>query len=78
MEVVEYSREEAIRLRNSYVGPEHLMLGLIREGESLAIQVIKRLEVDPREIRQKIEREIENVPDPVSYTHLTLPTILLV
>ena len=40
MEVVEYSREEAMRLRNSYIGPEHLMLGLIREGESLAMQVI--------------------------------------
>ena len=63
MEVVEYSREEAIRLRNSYIGPEHLMLGLIREGESLAMQVIERLEVDPKEIRRKIEREIENVPD---------------
>ncbi|MGM9754397.1 MAG: ATP-dependent Clp protease ATP-binding subunit, partial [Parabacteroides sp.] len=63
MEVVEYSREEAIRLRNSYVGPEHLMLGLIREGESLAMQVIERLAVDPKEIRRKIEREIENVPD---------------
>ena len=47
MEVVEYSREEAMRLRNSYIGPEHLMLGLIREGESLAMQVIERLKVDP-------------------------------
>lgn len=63
MEVVEYSREEAMRLRNSYIGPEHLMLGLIREGESLAMQVIERLKVDPKEIRRKIEREIENVPD---------------
>ena len=65
MEVVEYSREEAIRLRNSYIGPEHLMLGLIREGESLAIQVIERLKADPREIRRQIEREIEHVPDQV-------------
>ena len=63
MEVVEYSREEAIRLRNSYIGPEHLMLGLIREGESLAIQVIERLKADPREIRRQIEREIEHQPD---------------
>ena len=58
MEVVEYSREEAIRLRNSYVGPEHLMLGLIREGESLAMQVIERLEVDPKEIRQKDRKSV--------------------
>ena len=63
MEVVEYSREEAMRLRNSYIGPEHLMLGLIREGESLAMQVIERLKVDPKEIRRRIEQEIANVPD---------------
>ena len=63
MEVVEYSREEAMRLRNSYIGPEHLMLGLIREGESLAMRVIERLKVDPKEIRRRIEREIANVPD---------------
>ena len=63
MEVVEYSREEAIRLRNSYIGPEHLMLGLIREQENLAIQVVERLKVDPKEIRCRIEREIANVPD---------------
>ena len=33
IDVIEYSREEAARLQNSYIGPEHLMLGIIREGE---------------------------------------------
>ena len=63
MDVVEFSREEAIRLGNSYIGPEHLLLGLIREGESLAVQVIERLKVDPKAIRQKIEQGMESAPD---------------
>ena len=37
IDVIEYSREEAARLQNSYIGPEHLMLGIIREGEGEAI-----------------------------------------
>ena len=36
MDVIEYSREEAARLQNSYIGPEHLMLGIIRDGEGKA------------------------------------------
>ena len=63
MDVVEYSREEAVRLHNSYIGPEHLMLGLLREGESLAFQAIERLQASPREIRRRIEQEINHVPD---------------
>ena len=38
MDVIEYSREEAARLQNSYIGPEHLMLGIIRDGEGKAVQ----------------------------------------
>ena len=39
IDVIEYSREEAARLQNSYIGPEHLMLGIIREGEGEAMRV---------------------------------------
>ena len=38
-----YSKEEANRLRNSYIGPEHLLLGLIREGEGKAIEILFNL-----------------------------------
>ena len=42
-EVIQYSREEAIRLGHDYIGCEHLLLGIIREGEGKAIQTIKLL-----------------------------------
>lgn len=40
--ILGYSKEEALRLNNDYIGPEHLMLGMIRDGESNAIEVLKR------------------------------------
>ena len=39
-DIIMYSKEEANRLRNSYIGPEHLLLGLIREGEGKAIEIL--------------------------------------
>ena len=41
-EVISYSREEALRLNHDYIGIEHLLLGLIREGEGLAIKTLAR------------------------------------
>ena len=40
-EIISYSREEALRLGNDFIGTEHLLLGLIREGEGLAIRVLQ-------------------------------------
>ncbi len=57
-DVLIYSREEAIRLGNDYIGLEHLLLGIIREGEGLAIKVIRNLGVDLTEIRRKIESAV--------------------
>ena len=58
IDVIEYSREEAARLQNSYIGPEHLMLGIIREGEGEAMRVLRELHTDPMDIKRKIEQEI--------------------
>ena len=44
--VIQYSREEAIRLGHDYIGTEHLLLGLIREGEGKAIKAVTNLDVD--------------------------------
>ena len=60
MDVIEYSREEAARLQNSYIGPEHLMLGIIRDGEGKAVQALRELNVDEWDIKRKIEQEIKN------------------
>jgi ATP-dependent Clp protease ATP-binding subunit ClpC len=54
-DVISFSREEALRLGHSYIGPEHLMLGIIREGESLAAVLLKRLNVDLSHLRKQIE-----------------------
>ncbi|MBN2572380.1 MAG: ATP-dependent Clp protease ATP-binding subunit [Ignavibacteriales bacterium] len=54
-EVIRYSREEAIRLGHEYIGTEHLLLGLIREGNGLAVQVLKNLGVVLTNLKKSIE-----------------------
>ena len=45
-DVISYSREEAIRLGHDYIGTEHLLLGLIREGDGKAIKTLMALDID--------------------------------
>lgn len=59
-DVLTYSREEAIRLGNEYIGVEHLLLGMIRDGAGLAIQIMNYLGADINEIRYRIEQAIVN------------------
>lgn len=59
-DVLSYSREEAIRLGNEYIGVEHLLLGIIREGEGLAIRILGYLNVDIPELKKSIEVAIAN------------------
>ncbi|MFN3918517.1 MAG: ATP-dependent Clp protease ATP-binding subunit [Flavobacteriales bacterium] len=54
-DVITYSREEALRLGHDYIGIEHLLLGIIREGEGVAIKIIKRSGIDLKELRKDIE-----------------------
>ena len=58
-QVIQYSREEAIRLGHDYIGTEHLLLGLIRLGEGLATQILQNLNADLDEIRETIEDMVE-------------------
>lgn len=55
-EVISLSREEALRLGHEYIGAEHLLLGMIREGEGVAIAVLQKLGLDMDELRVAIER----------------------
>ncbi|HPG34001.1 MAG TPA: ATP-dependent Clp protease ATP-binding subunit, partial [Lentimicrobium sp.] len=57
-DVLTYSREESLRLGNDYIGVEHLLLGIIREGEGMAIQIMNLLNVDTNEVRKTIEGTI--------------------
>jgi ATP-dependent Clp protease ATP-binding subunit ClpC len=54
-DIIVYSKEEANRLRNGYIGPEHLLLGLIRDGEGKAMEILSRLSIDFTTIKQNIE-----------------------
>ena len=57
-----YSREEAVRLGNNYIGLEHLLLGILREGEGMAVQVLRYFGVDLKKLKQEIEASVKN-PD---------------
>ena len=53
--VIQFARDEALRLGHDYIGTEHLLLGLIREGEGIAIEILHALGCDLEEIKQAIE-----------------------
>jgi len=58
-EVIQYSKEEALRLGHDYIGCEHLLLGLIREGEGSAMNIIKSLNINLLELRKAIENAVK-------------------
>ena len=57
-DVITYSREEALRLGHNYIGVEHLMLGIIREGEGTAVRILEGLNVDLQKLRKALEGSI--------------------
>ena len=59
-DVLAYSREEALRLGNDYLGLEHLLLGILREGKGLAVQIMLHFGVDLVQLRKMIEKPIIN------------------
>lgn len=59
-EIISYSREEALRLGNDFIGTEHLLLGLIRDGEGLAVKVLQTLQVDLYDLRKELELAIKD------------------
>ncbi len=58
-EVIQYSKEEAIRLGHDYIGTEHLLLGIIREGEGKALQALKQLDTDIIRLKKSVEDAIK-------------------
>lgn len=55
-EIISYSREEAVRLGHDYIGTEHIILGLIREGEGMSLALFKKLGVNIDELKRSIEQ----------------------
>ncbi len=62
-EIISYSREEALRLGNDFIGTEHLLLGLIREGESIAIRILQSFNVNLYDLRKEVEIVIKDKTD---------------
>lgn len=61
--VLELTRRESRQLGHSYIGPEHLLLGLVREGEGVATQVLIRLGTDPRSVRDQVIMLVTGQPE---------------
>ena len=78
-DIITYSREEATRLRNRYIGPEHLLLGMLRDGGGKAIEILHRLGTDLGGIKARLEaclRDHTNIEEgnmpPVAEADITL------
>ena len=59
-EIISYSREEALRLGNDFIGTEHLLLGLIRDDDNMAIRLLRHLNVDVYELRKEVELAVKD------------------
>ncbi len=69
-DVIAYSKEEALRLGHDFIGTEHLMLGLLRDGDGKAITILNILEVDLNHLRRKVEILSPANPNMTSGTNL--------
>ena len=54
-DVITYSKEEALRLGHDFIGTEHLMLGILRDGSGKAVSILSALEIDLDYLRRKVE-----------------------
>ena len=61
--VIQFSRDEALRLGHDYIGTEHLLLGLIREGEGIAVELLQSLGCDLDEVKRSIEDAVRSSGD---------------
>ena len=64
--VMQLANQEAARFNHEYIGTEHILLGLVKEGSGVAANVLKNLDVDLRKIRLEVEKLVQSGPDMVS------------
>ena len=65
-DVISYSKEEALRLGHDFIGTEHLMLGLLRDGQGKAVEILNALDIDLSQLRRKVEILSPANPSPTS------------
>ncbi len=71
-EVIRLSREEALRLGHDYIGTEHILLGIIREGEGIAIKALRNLGVDLYKLKKSIEDTVTTSANPLTMGNIPL------
>src|SRR5213594_872775 len=64
--VMQLANQEAQRLNHEYIGTEHILLGLVKEGSGVAANVLKNLDIDLRKIRLEVEKIVQSGPDMVT------------
>ena len=62
-DIITYSKEEANRLRNRYIGPEHLLLGMLRDGGGKAIEILLKLDIDLKRVKSRLEGLLKDAED---------------
>lgn len=72
-DIIIYSKEEANRLRNRYIGPEHILLGMLRDGGGKAVEILMRLDIDLKQIKKRIENFLKNEEDDTLLPNADVP-----
>ncbi|MCX7806368.1 MAG: ATP-dependent Clp protease ATP-binding subunit [Planctomycetota bacterium] len=70
--VMSYARQEAERLNHDYIGTEHILLGIVKEGTGVAANVLENLNVDLEKVRMEVEKLVKPAPDVVTMGSLPL------
>jgi hypothetical protein len=71
--VMQLANQEAQRFNHEYIGTEHILLGLVKEGSGVAANVLKNLDIDLRKIRLEVEKIVQSGPDMVTMGNLPQP-----
>jgi ATP-dependent Clp protease ATP-binding subunit ClpC len=71
-DVIRLSREEALRLGHDYIGTEHLLLGIIREGEGIGVKILRSLGVDLSKLKRAVEDTVRSMSGPLTIGNIPL------
>jgi len=71
-DVIQYSREEALRLGHDYIGTEHLILGIVRLGDGIAIRILKNLDCDVNKLKKTIEDTVRGTGGSITVGNIPL------
>jgi len=74
-DVISYSREEALRLGNDFIAVEHILLGLIREGDGTGIKILNEFQLDLKQIRQEVEQSLMKSSKTIHQNMANIPLV---